>query len=127
MLEGPNSRVRGTITADPLLELPVGSTLALAPVRFPPLSDGLHAVREWTHFSGALLQVGLKSRETFRITGSAIVVGPSVAVLAKHVIEGEIAGLMTGTLAAYFTSIAAHGLEFGNRIKSAWSTIPTWR
>jgi len=105
------SAIFGLITEDPIAALPVGSSLALQSLLFKPLTADITPPPSWTHFAGTLLKLGFKDAAEFRIIGSAVMVGPAVAVTAKHVIEPELAGLLAGQIAGYALALTPNGLD----------------
>lgn len=80
--------VRGEITADPAIDLSMGSELHFVSTQVTTsgFRDGIGAVRELDTFDGLLLSLHFGGSHGYSVDGSAALVAPGVALCATHVI-----------------------------------------
>jgi hypothetical protein len=103
--------ITGTITADPLLDLPVGAKIAFSSQLFPSdAPGGLTAILNWDFFDGAVIGLHFGDPLNQLVLGSGVMVAPGVALAAKHVVESEIEAIIQGGTGFICTAIASSGL-----------------
>src|SRR3954453_16499341 len=107
--------LQATVSDDPLADLPVGASLALAPVIFggsdaQATPDG---VTNWDYFNGALLGVVLRMQATgeLRVVGSGVMIAPGLAVTATHNFREEIPEITTGANDLLCFGVRSSGLD----------------
>lgn len=102
--------VSGTITADPLQQLPLGVELHFSVERFAfDAPGGLNSINNWDFFKGAVIALHFGNASNQRIMGSGVMVAPGIAVTARHVVEPEMSLVMAGG-GFICTGIAPSGL-----------------
>lgn len=108
-----NDQVSGVFTADPTEGAPPGMDLSFQPTLFPPLSEPAFGVLEpWTHFGEVLLTIVFGTSEGDVAQGSGVLIGPGLALAAKHVFEDHIEDLLASRKDVIASSITEHGLMF---------------
>lgn len=84
---GAKSRVE--ITADPLIALEIGAQIVFETILFD-FDNGNKSpmpLIDTSFIQGVILAIGIANREGSQIIGSAIMIGPGLAVTAKHILE----------------------------------------
>ena len=64
----------------------------------------------WTHFDTALLALSFTDGSELRADGSAALVGPGLAVAARHVLDPIMDDLLSGALSPMAASMTEHGV-----------------
>ena len=93
--------------------MPIGASLAFETVSFTG-SDSTQVpqgVINWTFFEGALLAICLRTADSDKVIGTAVVVAPGLAVSATHVIQGDLPAIMDGTASLLCTGITSTGVQ----------------
>lgn len=97
----------GTITEDPLSDLPIGAQLKISADLFTTTKPfALTSIENWDFFRGALLALHFGTSQNQRTMGSGVMVAPGVALAAKHVIEPELDEILHGPHGFICTGIA---------------------
>lgn len=89
---------------DPLTEMPVGASIEMVCLMVPPIEAGKvpQTVDDWDYFDGSLLAIGFKDRKNvLHVEGTAVMIGPGLAVSAKHVFTDRLAAVVAGEQGAY--------------------------
>ena len=101
----------GVIQYAPGRTLPLGSQLSLNYLHFmPAITDGPVPLKNWDIFRGVLLALHFAADGHQRITGSAVMVGPGIALAASHVVELEAPRMAAGAITGVMTAITPTGL-----------------
>jgi hypothetical protein len=104
-------RIIGTVTADPLLGLPVGAKINFSSQLFTSDAPrGLNDIHNWDFFDGAVVGLHFGAPLNQLVLGSGVMVAPGVALAAKHVVEPKIEAIMRGGAGFMCTAIASSGL-----------------
>jgi hypothetical protein len=107
-----NDRI-GIVTEDPLAQVPIGTSIQMAPVLF----DGATAtvvpqgVVNWTFFEGAVLAVVVRTGNEDLVAGTAVVIAPGLAVTATHVLSDRLVEVLAGTASLTCIGPTSAGLE----------------
>ena len=111
MTKAPDFQI-GKVTDDPAKSAPVGTQFNVIWNDYYPLIDsGAGSLGdEWTHFDTALLALCFGDGRTIRLDGSAVLIGPGLALAAKHVIEPILDALLAGSVAPVAVSVTANGI-----------------
>jgi hypothetical protein len=74
----------GTVTGDPLMDVPEGTVVSFEPARFAirDASKVPQAVDNWTFFDGALLAITIEGPDGPSHVGTAVVIAPGLAISA---------------------------------------------
>src|ERR1700731_1265195 len=121
--ETPLQTTTGTITDDPASAASIGTELRFRPVT--PIYNGPEkaaAMRNWESFEGILLSIHFRTETSYSIEGSGVLVGPGIALCAKHVIEPHLDGILDGTVGTLVTGLARHGVQIWRLTKV--TTVP---
>lgn len=102
----------GVWTEDPAKRAPIGEKLRLEWMNyFPLLKKGAVGLdEEWTHFSTSLLALSFVDGDHIRADGSAVLIGPGLALAARHVFDPVIEEIMAGALAPFAASVTNEGV-----------------
>lgn len=106
----------GTVTDDPLRDADIGFQLNLRAITFP--AREVQNFRDWTLFEGILLKVLFESDGQRRVHGSGVLIGPGIALVAKHVLEPEMDAVPIGQVHFAALAIAPHGLMIWDVIEA---------
>lgn len=98
----------GKVVDDPISEPAAGTTLTFQSHFFFPL--GKVEVSP-AHFKGTLLILHFGDDDRERVTGSAVLVAPGIAIAARHVIEPEAAALAAGKINLLASGVTEQGLD----------------
>ena len=99
----------GIVIGDPLLNLNIGSEIHFKNLDFAG-SDGNslpQAIKNPEIFDGSILALGIKSENRSQIIGSAVIIGPGLAVSATHNVQDALESLSSGLEALFM--IGARG------------------
>lgn len=104
--------VSGVWTEDPAKGAAVGAEHPIMWMdHYPLVEKGAGTLdKDWTHFDTALLALGFSDGEVIHLDGSAALIGPGLALAAKHVLEPILDKLLAGTLAPMAVSVTEHGV-----------------
>ena len=105
------------LTDDPARAMPLESKIEFASHGFvvetplsaeSPMFGGL---TDWTALKGTVLLVMFGNVEKSRVSGTAVMVAPGIALCARHVLSDQIDHLMNGSRGALCIGIAEHGAQ----------------
>ncbi len=106
---------RGAVTSDPALNPQIGDRLEFKAMQFKHEIEGkeltLTSLNNWEIYEGVLLSISFIDAEKHRVLGSGVLVGPGIALCAKHVIEEHYTKLVSGELSAQCMGFTSHGLQ----------------
>ncbi|MES0039642.1 serine protease [Mesorhizobium sp. M0046] len=103
--------VLGIIAKDPTEDAEIGTKVHFHFQQFPPIAGPCAGgIAEPGHFCGTVLSLGFKDKDRYGIEGSAVMVGPGVALASRHVLEPYLDDLITGQRQVYLHAITDHGL-----------------
>lgn len=108
-LDPTSSVSSGIVVGDPLSILSIGSEIHFRNLDFAG-SDGNslpQTIKNTEIFDGSILALGIKSENRSQIIGSAVIIGPGLAVSATHTIQDALDGLSNGSEALFM--IGARG------------------
>jgi hypothetical protein len=107
-----DTQVHGVVTGDPIKGAINGDKLSFGSMLFPPIAaPGAGDLEQWNYFGSALLSIAFKSGDDVSVEGSAAMVGPGLALAAKHVLEPHLANMLTETETPVLLSIVGGGLQ----------------
>jgi hypothetical protein len=93
-----------------LRSLAVGDKLSCVPTRFHYASDEpLSRLKTWSRIGGVVLAVGFRSKDTWEISGSAVVVAPGVALSAAHTFRDRMTDFVKGVTQIVCSEHTEHG------------------
>ena len=111
--------VIGTILEDPAKNMVIGGCIkfayrVVANNSTAPIGNML----EWHNFEGILLALMFKEEEACKIEGSGVLVGPGIAIVAKHVLDPYFKKMGAGQCIPYCFGLTSSGLQIwrGNEI-----------
>ncbi|MET4578664.1 hypothetical protein ABIE13_003780 [Ottowia thiooxydans] len=100
------------IVEDPGPQVPIGTSLIFeAGLITTNQWERATWLRNWHVFSGMLLAIHFAGADGHTVDGSAVVVGPGIALCAKHVVEPHLEGLLSGQIACLATGASEEGLQ----------------
>ncbi len=106
MTEDKRRTADGVVTDDPSKVAPVGTVMEFHPTPFKPVIDkGAGAIVNWDYFGSVLLIISFSDGETYRADGSAVLIGPGLALAARHVFDPVMDDMLAGKLAPVAVSI----------------------
>jgi len=92
-----NGKAKAIIAADPARSFPIGGQLNFSSLLFPYTpSQQSASVRDWEYTDGVILAITFSEPQHHTIEGSAVMVGPGIAMCAWHVIEPRIQKIASG-------------------------------
>lgn len=107
-----NKFVMGTVVDDPAKTARIHEELRFQSVQFAPvISNGAGDLAEWTHFGSVLLGLGFKTGVSVSIEGSAVMIGPGLALAAKHVIQPRLERILASEDAPFLGAVTEDGLQ----------------
>ena len=107
-----NKTRSGCVTEDPASTLPIGSQINFVSLLLPYVPEQASAwIKDWESFDGMLLAITFTDASSHRLEGSAVIVGPGIALCATHVIQSRLASLSAGTEAITCFGITSNGLQ----------------
>lgn len=99
-------KISGVVTDDPTKGAPAGTALTVASKLCPHISGPIAgSLQEWDAFGGILLQIMFHDGGLSSIEGSAVMIGPGIAITARHVLDSYIDRLLSGKLETIVVSI----------------------
>ena len=102
----------GTITEDPASTLPVGSEIHFAALLLPNTPvQGPSRLEDWESLDGMVLGISFSDASAHRLDGTAVVVGPGIALCATHVLEPRLEAILTGAEAITCFGVASSGVQ----------------
>ncbi len=101
--------VVGVVIDNPLAGADVGFQLKLHAFPQPALKLQ-DTPDDWTYFDGILIKTMFESGGQQRVHGSGVMVGPGVALAARHVVEPEIEDVLAGRTRMGALALTPHGL-----------------
>jgi len=63
----------------------------------------------WEHFEGAVLAIGIRGEKYLEVVGSAVLVGPGIALAARHVFTDHMSELESGKFSCFAFGISPEG------------------
>ncbi|MDO8799426.1 serine protease [Phenylobacterium sp.] len=107
-----NKQVHGIVTEDPAKAAAIGEAINFRSMLFKPVAEPCAGdLAEWAHFGSALLSIAFTSGDKLSVEGSAVMVGPGVALAAKHVFEPRLADIMASKDVPILHAVTEHGLQ----------------
>lgn len=101
----------GEWTGDPTLVAPVGASIRFQfTTVFPNIPVGHASISDWDSFGSILLCLAFDDPQTSQIEGSAVLIGPGLALAAHHVLDPYFADIQSGRRIAYALSPTQEGL-----------------
>lgn len=112
MSEQDQKRVLGRVTNDPAASPEVGDTITFQPVCVKLLREDTTVFMEnLDAFDGTVLTFHFADTNEHCVEGSAVIVGPGIALTAKHVIEPHLDRLVNGERHSMCIGIARSGMN----------------
>ncbi len=102
--------MRAIAVDDPTRAIAPGDAFRVGFALFPPADDGFGVLRDWREFNGALLSIMFERDGKWQAEGSAVMIGPGLALAARHVMEPNLPDLLSSKGKAVAVGIAEHGL-----------------
>jgi hypothetical protein len=105
-------RVSATLIDNLASAMPVGGSLHIRNERFrfdydgPPL-----AINNWADFKGCVLMVHVGEASDQNILGSGVLIGPGIALTARHIIAEHEADIAAGRRGLMCSGVANHGVN----------------
>ncbi|MDQ4087453.1 MAG: serine protease [Pseudomonadota bacterium] len=104
-------RLRGLWAEDPARIAAVGSELVFHPTLYEPRGEpGIWRLEQWTQFGTTLLSIMFHDPEQQWVDGSAVLIGPGIALAAKHVFDPHLPEIAEGKKAVALASLTDEGL-----------------
>lgn len=114
----PGKRTSAVVTEDASVTMPIGSALTFkAALVGHDFQENAVWLQEWESFDGMLLMMQFGSSRYFSVEGSAVLVGPGIALCATHVIEPHLPAVTAGKYSVVCTGLAQHAAQFWRVIK----------
>lgn len=105
-------KLNGTVVDDSAERIPIGGVINFAKLLFPfQIQEANSWIKNWNVFEGVLLGVVFSDAEWLYLEGSAVMVGPGIAITAKHVIEARFSGIAEGLENMHCIGITSLGLQ----------------
>ncbi len=105
----------GVLTSDPTANPQIGDTLKFNAIQFSPYLGekelSIMSLSNWEVYEGTLLSISFANSKTHKILGSGVLIGPGIALCAKHVIEEHYDMLINGKLEAQCMGFTSQGLQ----------------
>ena len=109
--EGQQPELRGVVRDDPVASIPIRELRLNFRAIVPQVESELnHGVAPLPVFEGVLLAVGFRDDAGHHTLGSAVLVGPGIALCAHHVVEDHLAGIRDGSTYVICQGLAEDGL-----------------
>lgn len=106
-------RVYGRVTADPAASPKDGDTITFQPIGVKLLREDTTVFMENIDaFNGTVLSFHFADADEHLVEGSAVMIGPGIALTAKHVNESHLDRLMKGERHSMCIGIAKSGMNF---------------
>ncbi len=111
-----NGNIRiGRVTEDPEPALPVGSQIHFVALLMPNLPvQAPSRLDRWESLDGMVLAISFSDTDAHRLDGTAVIVGPGIAICATHVIQPRLERLMSGAESISCFAIASSGIQMWN-------------
>ncbi len=101
----------GTVTEDPTKIAALGTVFSIRSMFYPPMIPvGAGDLTEWDYFGTSLIGLNFANGSTARTDGSAILVGPGVALAARHVLDPVIDDLLASRISILAFSVIEAGM-----------------
>lgn len=112
-MPGEGHALSGEKVEDPLVNLPVGSSINFEPIVFggsdaKVVPDG---VANWTFFDGALMTLLVKTSAGTTAMGTVVAIAPGLAITATHILGDHLNDIADGAGAVLCAAPSQHGLE----------------
>lgn len=101
----------GSIVEDPSVLLPIGSQIHFVALKMTTPVQGPSRLEEWESLDGIILGVAFSDASAYRLDGSAVIVGPGIALCATHVLEDRLEALLAGVERMTCFGIASSGIQ----------------
>ena len=91
----------------------IGDSISFTSIgfNFADQEESLSWIRNWECFEGTLLAVSFSEVGKYKIEGSAVLIGPGIAISAKHLFQDKLNSLLEVKKSALFFAINAYKLE----------------
>lgn len=100
--------LEGMVTDDPAQAATIGQRFRVNFKQCPPLvAKGFGDLSPWDHLGTMLLGLSFQSSAGLRPDGSAVLIGPGIALAAKHVFDPLMSAIMESEIVPMAYSIAA--------------------
>lgn len=107
--DDPTRRMTATASPDPFDGAPAGTKLVFRAL--PIVASGLvgshGSPKDWRDFEGTLLMVGFIQDGSLQVHGSAVMVGPGLALASRHVFDGELDDVLAARKIAVCCGVTA--------------------
>lgn len=112
----------GVVSSDPLRDQPVGASVTFSLISFggSNANSRPQSVNNWEFFDGAILGVVLKSANSSRMTGTAVMVAPGIAITASHIFSDDLDDLQKGAVVPYCLGVRGTTLELWRVVKFSY-------
>lgn len=112
-MSGPGKKeIRGRVTLDPAQNAKDGDALTFQPIRVALLREDTTVFMENINaFDGTVLTFNFADRNDHFLDGSAVLIGPGIAITAKHVIEPHWDRLVSGERHSMCVGVAKRGMN----------------
>ena len=103
----------GKYINEPDESVKIGDSISFTSIgfNFADQEESLSWIRNWECFEGTLLAVSFSEEGKYKIEGSAVLIGPGIAISAKHLFEDKLNSLLEVKKSALFFAINADKLE----------------
>jgi len=109
---------KAAVTEDPASSVPIGGKLEFRSVPFPISNNTpLQTVKNWDHFQGAVIAIYTVVKGIHEVYGSGFMVGPGIAITAKHTFTAFLADVPKEQFAGMCIGISPTGIALW-RIKT---------
>ncbi|NBB63404.1 hypothetical protein GVN18_29505 [Pseudomonas sp. ODNR1LW] len=104
--------LKGVVAPDPTKAGVEGLSVQFQAKLFLPISSPTAGeLVEWDHFGSTLLAVGFRIGDQFAVEGSAVMIGPGLALSARHVLEPHLPQIMASKHVPILAAITPDGLQ----------------
>lgn len=112
-MSGPGKKeIRGRVALDPAQNARDGDELKFQPIQIALLrEDSTVFMENINAFDGTVLTFSFADRNDHFLDGSAVLVGPGIAITAKHIIEPHWDRLVSGERHSMCVGVAKRGMN----------------
>ena len=101
----------GVVKSDPARRSQDGDILKVQFVHHQPnILKGAGVLDRWDHFGSTLLAINFMDGEAHRADGSAVLIGPGLALAARHVFDPVLKDMVAGRVFPTAISVMPTGL-----------------
>ena len=104
----------GKFLDDAVESVKIGDSISFTSIGFnfaDQKEESLSWIENWECFAGTLLAVSFSEEGKYKIEGSAVLIGPGIAISAKHLFEDKLSSLLEVKKLALFFAINENKLE----------------